>query len=343
MPWGPAVHTVSRQGRSTSLPARTAPRSRATATSRTRAALTCPGSRRRCSLVHGPGHDHGRPPEGRRRARVLDRRRDPLLGREARHHLHSAAAPVCAAAHCWGRQRLADRPHGAASSRDWLFPVHGFGLPGSARRSARGARPVNRRRFLTLATAPFVLPAASAFGSTAPRGLVTCDTESRIAVVRARRRSRARIDPRRARAEVDRARRPRPRARVPYGKRPPHDRRQPDSSVRHVLHGFEAPRYTARHPDGVHAFVSDSGRGLLAAVDIWRGQVLGTVQLGGPARHLSLAPDGRTLWTSLGSSASQVAVVDVLGSGQARGSFVSFRRPSSRMTSVFSPTAGASG
>ena len=92
------------------------------------------------------------------------------------------------------------------------------------------------------------------------------------------------------------------------------------SSVRHVLHGFEAPRYTARHPDGVHAFVSDSGRGLVAAVDIRRGRVLGTVELGGPARHLSLAPDGRTLWTSLGSSASQVAVVDV--SDPARPRFV---------------------
>ncbi len=82
-------------------------------------------------------------------------------------------------------------------------------------------------------------------------------------------------------------------------------------AVHDVLHGFEAPRYTARHPDGVHAFVSDSGRGLVSTVDVGRGRVLGSVELGGPARHLSLAPDGRTLWTSLGSSAHRMAVVDV--------------------------------
>jgi DNA-binding beta-propeller fold protein YncE len=184
---------------------------------------------------------------------------------------------------------------------------------------------VNRRRFLTLATAPFVLRAASTFGSTAPRGLVTCDTESRIAVVDlAGGRVLGSIPVAPGPKSIERL--GRSLALVCHtgsGRLTIVDGRT--SSVRHVLHGFEAPRYTARHPDGAHAFVSDSGRGLVAAVDIRRGQVLGTVELGGPARHLSLAPDGRTLWTSLGSSASQVAVVDV--SDPARPRFVRHLSP----------------
>jgi DNA-binding beta-propeller fold protein YncE len=35
------------------------------------------------------------------------------------------------------------------------------------------------------------------------------------------------------------------------------------------------------------------------------------VAVGGGARHLSLAPDGRTAWVSLGSSAAEIAVVDL--------------------------------
>jgi DNA-binding beta-propeller fold protein YncE len=170
---------------------------------------------------------------------------------------------------------------------------------------------MNRRRFLALAAAPFVLRAGWAFGSTAPRGLVTCDTESRIAIVDLAAGS--------VLGSITVAAGPKSIERVGQGLAlvchtgsglvTIVDGRA--GSVRHLLHGFETPRYTARHPDGVHAFVSDSGRGLVAAVDIQRGRVLGTVELGGPARHLSLAPDGRTLWTSLGSSASQVAIVDV--------------------------------
>jgi hypothetical protein len=42
-------------------------------------------------------------------------------------------------------------------------------------------------------------------------------------------------------------------------------------SVRDVLDGFEEPRYTAAARDGRHAFVTDSGRVELAAVDVVRG------------------------------------------------------------------------
>ena len=42
--------------------------------------------------------------------------------------------------------------------------------------------------------------------------------------------------------------------------------------VRHVLDGFEEPRYTAASPDGRYAFVTDSGRIDVAVVDVgaWR-------------------------------------------------------------------------
>jgi DNA-binding beta-propeller fold protein YncE len=81
--------------------------------------------------------------------------------------------------------------------------------------------------------------------------------------------------------------------------------------VRHVVEGFREPRYTAIAPDGRHAYVSDSGRGDVAVVDIVRGIVLDRLDLDGPARHISLSPSGRQLWVSLGSKAELVAQVEV--------------------------------
>ncbi len=82
------------------------------------------------------------------------------------------------------------------------------------------------------------------------------------------------------------------------------------AGVRHVVRGFVEPRYTAAHPDGVHAFVTDSGRSGVAAVDLRRGIVVGRVKLPGWARHLTIAPDGSRLWVGLGSASEHVAVVD---------------------------------
>ena len=75
--------------------------------------------------------------------------------------------------------------------------------------------------------------------------------------------------------------------------------------VRHVLDGFEEPRY------GRYAFVTDSGRGDLAVVDTRRGEVAGRVKLRLWPRHLTIAPDGRTLWIGLGTASPRLAVVDV--------------------------------
>jgi len=81
--------------------------------------------------------------------------------------------------------------------------------------------------------------------------------------------------------------------------------------VAHVLRGFGEPRYTAGHPDGRHAYVSDAKRGEVAVLDVVRGVVVGRAAVGALARHITIDPAGRTLWVSLGAKAERVAVVDV--------------------------------
>jgi DNA-binding beta-propeller fold protein YncE len=81
--------------------------------------------------------------------------------------------------------------------------------------------------------------------------------------------------------------------------------------VRRVLHDFEEPRYAAAAHDGRHVFVTDSGRVDVATVDVVRGVVVARLKLWQWPRHLSLAPDRRTLWISLGTASRELAVVDV--------------------------------
>ncbi len=69
--------------------------------------------------------------------------------------------------------------------------------------------------------------------------------------------------------------------------------------------------YTAIAPGGRWAYVTDSGTGELAVVDLERGRVLRRVFVGGAARHVTLDPAGRTLWIGLGSSAAELSVVSV--------------------------------
>lgn len=85
----------------------------------------------------------------------------------------------------------------------------------------------------------------------------------------------------------------------------------PALGVRRVLSGFGEPRYAAIAPRGGHAFVSDSGHGELAVIDLRAGRVVRRVEVGAGARHLTLDPRGRTLWIALGSTAAQLVVVDV--------------------------------
>lgn len=172
---------------------------------------------------------------------------------------------------------------------------------------------MDRREFvLAAASVPFALRySQEALSGARPLALVTADLESRIAVVdlssgRVLRSIRTLPGPRSIEA-VDAAR-----AVVAHtagGAVTIVD--GPSLRVRHVLRDFREPRYTAAHPDGRHAFVTDSETGYVVAVDVVRGRALGHVGLAGPARHISLDPTGRTLWVSLGSKAERLAVVDV--------------------------------
>jgi 6-phosphogluconolactonase (cycloisomerase 2 family) len=95
--------------------------------------------------------------------------------------------------------------------------------------------------------------------------------------------------------------------------------------VRALLRGFAEPRYTAADPLGRFAFVTDSGRGDIAVVDVLRDELVERVELGGPARHISASSSGRHLWVALGSKAQEVAVLAVPERGRPR--LVSRLRP----------------
>lgn len=82
------------------------------------------------------------------------------------------------------------------------------------------------------------------------------------------------------------------------------------SRIRAELGGLEAPRYTAVHPRRTLAYVTDSASEEVVVLDAERAKVLWRTRVPGPARHVSVSPDGRTIWTALGTAASRVAVLD---------------------------------
>jgi DNA-binding beta-propeller fold protein YncE len=167
---------------------------------------------------------------------------------------------------------------------------------------------VNRREFVALAAAaPFGVRSALAAAASAPYALVTCDAESRLAVVDL------------GAFKVVRwiATPPGPRAIELVGARAvvAHWAVGTLSIVDahrtlHVIESLGEPRYTAAHPDGVHAFVTDASYGVVT-VDVRNGRIVGRVKLPGWPRHVTLDPSGKTLWVGLGTSSTQVAVVDV--------------------------------
>jgi DNA-binding beta-propeller fold protein YncE len=81
--------------------------------------------------------------------------------------------------------------------------------------------------------------------------------------------------------------------------------------VAYVLRGFGEPRYTAAHPDRLHAYVTDAARGELVALDLRRGRVLARARVGSRARHVTIDPAGTKVWVALGSKAEEVAVLDI--------------------------------
>ena len=169
---------------------------------------------------------------------------------------------------------------------------------------------MDRRRFLlAAAAAPFALrEAPAAFAAAAPLAYVTADTESHVAVVdlpagAVRRRIATQPGPR----SIERVGEVAVVAHTAVGSVSVLD----GFAVRHVLRGFEEPRYTAAASDGRHAFVTDSGRVEVVTVDVARGEVVARLKLHLWPRHLSLSRDGRTLWIGLGTASPELAVVDV--------------------------------
>lgn len=171
---------------------------------------------------------------------------------------------------------------------------------------------MNRRDFLAGAAAlPFALRAGTALAGGTPVALVTADTEAAVLAVavgdgRVLRRIAVLPGPRSIESVGGGAAVV---AHTALGAVTVLD--VPSLRVRHVLRDFEEPRYTAAHPDGRYAYVSDSASGWVLAVDVVRGRTLGRAHVGGWARHLSIDPSGNTLWVGLGTAAEEVAVVDV--------------------------------
>jgi DNA-binding beta-propeller fold protein YncE len=83
--------------------------------------------------------------------------------------------------------------------------------------------------------------------------------------------------------------------------------------VVHVVRGLAEPRYTAAHPDGRHAYVTDAKRGEVVLLDVAAGRVLAREHVGALARHITIDRDGRRLWVALGSKAREVVVVALDG------------------------------
>ena len=81
--------------------------------------------------------------------------------------------------------------------------------------------------------------------------------------------------------------------------------------VRAELERFEEPRYAAVHPLGAAlVYVTDSVAEEVVTIDAVAGRVLDRARVPGPARHIGVSIDGRTLWTSLGTAAARIAVLD---------------------------------
>lgn len=81
--------------------------------------------------------------------------------------------------------------------------------------------------------------------------------------------------------------------------------------LRGELDAFEEPRYTAVHPRRAYAYVTDSAREEVVTLHHHgSGRVLWRTRVPGPARHLSMSPDGRAIWAVLGTASRRVAILD---------------------------------
>ena len=172
---------------------------------------------------------------------------------------------------------------------------------------------MNRRTFLLAATAGAAALGARPLIGAVPDPslvLVTADTASHVAVVHpATGKVVGRIDTPRLPRSIERVGQTAVVAHSELGRITLID--QDDLTARALIGRLGEPRYTATHPDGRHAFVTDSTLQEVVVIDVVRGRVVGRVAVGGPARHLTLDPSGRRLWAALGTKAQRIAIVDV--------------------------------
>jgi hypothetical protein len=165
---------------------------------------------------------------------------------------------------------------------------------------------VNRREFVA-GTAALVLAPRAFAGAQAPVVLVTADEESRVVAVD--------LGSGRVLRHIGTPAQPRSIETVGEVAVVAHTGLGALSLVHggrvRVLRGLAEPRYTAAHPDGRHAYVTDAARGEVVAIDVVRARIIARERVGELARHVTIAPSGRTLWIALGSKAEEVAIVDV--------------------------------
>ena len=87
-------------------------------------------------------------------------------------------------------------------------------------------------------------------------------------------------------------------------------------SVRAELDAFEEPRYACSTHDRAvgrtaMGYVTDSAAEEIVTVEVTGcGKVLWRTRVPGPARHISISPDGRMIWAVLGNAAARIAILD---------------------------------
>jgi hypothetical protein len=169
---------------------------------------------------------------------------------------------------------------------------------------------VNRREFIVagLLGIPALRSCGTVGRAPAPLALATADTESHVVVVapgsgRIVQRLRTLEGPRSIQGRAGLA----VCAHTQLGKVSLLERTGDHVHVRRVLGGFSEPRYTVLA--GRYAFVTDSGSGEVATIDLQRARVMHRAPVGDLARHVTR--HGDTLWVALGSSAARLVAVDV--------------------------------
>ena len=97
------------------------------------------------------------------------------------------------------------------------------------------------------------------------------------------------------------------------------------------------------HPRGRFAYVSDDVAGQVVAIDVAAARVIGRVEVGEGARHITISPDGTRVVAALGSQGAAARARRCKPATAARGSCGRFRHAISPTTSASRRMASRSG